>query len=128
MLKKLTGRQIKDHKTCRESAEMVMININEALESDGVDNGSMMALAEEFDAMAFLGPGQVLVGELNEDTVTTKLVGDQRLKEIEKTLKTKEHHSTRIWETSTQDGIALLMQGGRGGMYTITVVLTISEL
>ena len=77
MLRKLTGRQIKDHKVCHESAEMVMININEALESDGVDNDSMMALTKEFDAMTFLGPGWVLVGELNEDTVTTKLIVDQ---------------------------------------------------
>ena len=76
MLRKLTGQQIQDHKTCCESAEMVMININEALESDGVDNDPMLALAEEFDAMAFLGPGRVLVGELDEDAVTTKLIVD----------------------------------------------------
>jgi hypothetical protein len=112
MLRKLTGQQIQDHKTCHESVEMVMININEALESDGVDNDSMTALAKEFEAMVFLGPGRVLVGELNEDTVTTTLIVDQRLMEIEETLKNKEHYSTRIWETSTQDGIALLTQAG----------------
>ena len=106
---------------------MVLTNFNKAFESDGVNNNSMSALAEEFDAMAFLGPGQVLVGELNEDTVTTQLIVDQRLKEIEKKLKTKEQHSTQIWVTGAQDGIALLTQGGGGGMYTITVVLTISK-
>ena len=49
------------------------------------------------------------------------LIADSQ--EIKKKLKTKEHHSTRIWETGTQDGIALLTQGGGGSMYTITVVL-----
>jgi hypothetical protein len=39
----------------------------------------------------------------------------------------KEQHLTRIWETGAQDGIALLTQGGGGGMYTITVVLAIFE-
>jgi hypothetical protein len=71
MLKKLAGRQIKDHKVCCESVEMVMINMNKALKSDGVNNNSMTALAEEFKGMAFLGLGWVPIGELNEDMVTT---------------------------------------------------------
>ena len=77
MLTKLTRWKIQDHKTCHESVEMVKININKALKSDGVDNNSTTALTKEFDAMAFLRPGQVLVGELNEDKVTTKLIVDQ---------------------------------------------------
>ena len=104
-----------------------MENMNEALESDGVDNDSMTALAKEFKEMAFLGPGRVLVGELNEDTVTTEPIVDQRLKEITKKQNTQAHHPMQIWETSAQDGIALLTQGGRGGMYKLTVVLAIFE-
>ena len=104
---------------------MVVENMNEALVSDGVDNDSMTTLAKEFKGMAFLGPGRVLVGELNEDMVTTKLIVGQRLKEIEKKLKTKEHHSMQIWGTGSHDGIALLALGG--GMYTLIVVLVISD-
>ena len=127
MLRKLTNRQIKDHNTCAKSPEMVLKNFYEAFESDGVDDDLMSALAEGFDALAFLGQGWVLVGELNEDAVTTPLIVDQRRKEIEIKLKTKEQHATRIWETGAHDGIALLTQGSRGGMYTRTVVLAICE-
>ena len=106
---------------------MVLNNFREAYESDGVDDDSMSALAQEFDALAFLGQGRALVGELNEDTVTTPLIVEQRRKEIEMKLKTKEHHATQIWETGAHAGIASLTQGGRGSMYTRTVVLAISE-
>ena len=77
MLRKLTDQQIKDHNTCSESPEMVLKNVYEAFESDGVNNDSMLAFAKEFDALAFLGSGRVFVGEFNEDTVTTKLIVDQ---------------------------------------------------
>jgi hypothetical protein len=125
--RKLTDRQIKDYNTCAKSPQMVLNNFREAYESDGVDDDSMSALAQEFDALAFLGQGRALVGELNEDTVTTPLIVEQQRKEIEMELKTKEHHATQIWETGAQDGIALLTQGGGGGMYTRNVVLAISE-
>ena len=69
----------------------------------------------------------VLVGELNEDTVTTPLIVEQQRKELEIKLKTKEHHVTQIWETGAHAGIATLTQGARGGMYTRTVVLAISK-
>jgi hypothetical protein len=77
MLRKLTDRQNKDHNTCRESLEMVLKNFYKAFESNGFGSDSMSALAEEFGAMAFLGLGRVLVGDLNEDMVTTKLIVDQ---------------------------------------------------
>ena len=115
-LRKLTDRQIQDHNTCAKSPQMVLNKFFEAYKSDGVDNDSMSALAEEFDALAFLGQGQVLVGELNEDTVTTRLIVEQRRKQIEMRLKTQEHHATQIWETGAQDGIAQLTQGVGGGM------------
>ena len=77
MLKKLADRQIKDHKTCFNAPEMIMANMKGALLSDSVNDKTMTALAGEFEGMALLGPGRVLVGELNEDTVTTKLIVDQ---------------------------------------------------
>ena len=75
--RKLTDWQIKDYNTCVKSPQMVLNNFREAYESDGVDDDSMSALAQEFDALAFLGQGQALVGELNEDTVTTELIVEQ---------------------------------------------------
>ena len=75
--RKLTDRQIQDHSTCAKSPQMVLNNFCEAYESDGVDDDSMSALAQEFDALAFLGQGRALVGELNEDTVTTELIVEQ---------------------------------------------------
>ena len=126
-LRKLTDRQIQDHNTCAKSPEMVLKKFYEAFESDGVDDDSMSALAEEFDALAFLGQGRALVGELNENTVTTELIVDQRRKQIEMRLKNQEHHATQIWETGAQDSVAQLTQGGGGGMYTRNVVLAISE-
>jgi hypothetical protein len=74
LLRKLTDRQIQDYKTCFNNPEMVMENMNEELVSDGVNDKSMMALAKEFKGMAFLRPRWVLIGELNEDTATTKLI------------------------------------------------------
>ena len=127
MQRKLTDRQIKNYNTMAKSPQMVLNNFHKAFESDGVDNNSMSALAEEFDALAFLGQGRVLVGELNEDTVTTPLIVEQRRKQIEMKLKTQEHHAMQIWETGAQDDIALLTQGGRGSMYTIAVVLAMSK-
>ena len=127
LLRKLTDRQIQDHNTCAKSPEMVLKNFYEAYESDGVDDDSMSALAQEFNSLAFLGQERALVGELNEDTVTTPLIVEQRRKQIEMKLKTHEHHATQIWETGSQDGIALLTQRGGGGMYTRNVVLAISE-
>jgi hypothetical protein len=91
-LKGLDKQQVKDHKVCCNAPEMVLANMNKAPLSDGVNDDSMTALAEEFKGMAFLGPGPVLVGELNEDTVTTKLIVGQELKEIEEKKNTKEHH------------------------------------
>ena len=126
-LRKLTDRQIQDHNTCAKSPQMVLNNFFEAYESDGVDDDSMSALAQEFDALAFLGQGRALVGELNEDTVTTELIVEQRQKQIEMRLKNKEHHAMLLWNIGAQDGVPQLTQGGGGGMYTRTVVLTISE-
>ena len=77
LLRKLTDQQIKDHNTCAKFPEMVLKNFYKAFESDGVDNDSMSALAKEFDALVFLGQGRVLVGELNEDMVTTPLIVEQ---------------------------------------------------
>ena len=105
---------------------MVLNNFLEAYESDGVDNDSMSALAQEFDALTFLGQGRALVGELNEDTVTTELIVEQRRKQIEMRLKNKEHHATQLWDIGAQDGVPQLTQGGGGGMYTRNVVLAIS--
>ena len=105
---------------------MVLNNFHEAYESDGVDDDSMSALAQEFDALAFLGQGRALVGELNEDTVTTELIVDQRRKQIEMRLKNQEHHATQIWENGAQDDVLQLTHGGGGGMYTRNVVLAIS--
>ena len=127
LLRKLTDRQIQDHNTCMKSPQMVLNNFREAFESDGVDDDSMSALAQEFDALAFLGQGWALVGEVNEDTVTTELIVEQRRKQIEMRLKNQEHDAMQIWETGAQDGIAQLTQGGGGGMYTKNVVLVISE-
>ena len=124
--RKLTDRQIQDHNTCAKSPQMALNNFIEAYESDGVDDDSMSELAQEFDALAFLGQGRALVGELNEDTVTTELIVDQRRKQIEMRLKNQEHHATQIWETGAQDGVAQLTQGGGGGMHTRNVVLAIS--
>jgi hypothetical protein len=87
----------------------------------------MSAPAQEFNALAFLGQGRAPVGELNEDTVTTQLIVDQRQKQIEMRLKNQEHHAMQIWENGAQDSIPQLMQGGGGGMYTRNVVLAISE-
>jgi hypothetical protein len=98
-LKGLAEQQIRDHKFCFKAPEMVMENMNKALISDGVDDESITALAKGFKGMAFLGPGRVLVGELNEDTVTTKLIVSQRLAEIEEKSKIKTHHATQNWET-----------------------------
>ena len=105
---------------------MVLNNFREAYESDGVDDDSMSALAQEFDALAFLGQGRALVGELNEDTVTTELIVEQRQKQIEMRLKNKEHHGRQLWEIGAQEGVPQLTQGGGGGMYTRNVVLAIS--
>ena len=125
MQRKLTDRQIKDYNTCAKSPQMVLNNFHEAYESDGVDDDSMSALAQEFDALAFLGQGRKLVGELNEDTVTTELIVKQRRKQIEMRLKNKEHHATQLWDIGAQEGVPQLTQGGGGGMYTRNVVIAI---
>ena len=125
-LKGLAKRQIKDYNICVKALEMIMDNMNEALISDSVNDKSMMALAEEFKGIAFLRPGWVLIGELNEDMVTTKLIVTQRLAEIEEKSEIKKLHARAIWETGAHDGIAVLVIAGKG-MYTTTIVFVLFE-
>ena len=70
-----------------------------------------MALTKEFKEMVFLGPGQVLIGGVNEDMLTTKLIADQRLAEIEEKLENNMHHAMQIWETGAHKDIAVLVAG-----------------
>ena len=124
MLKGLADRKINDHKVCFKAPEMVPGTMNEALVLDGVDDQLMTALAEEFKGMAFLGQGSVLVGELNEDTVTTKLIVAQQLAELEEKSAIKKLHARAIWETGAHDGIALPAAAGKG-MYTTTFIFAL---
>ena len=74
LLMGLADRQINYYKVCFKVPQMVLENMNKALVSDGVDDQSTTALVDEFKGMAFLGQGQVFIGGMNEDMVTTKLI------------------------------------------------------
>ena len=111
---------------CLKHSQMVQNNMNEALVSDGVDDESMTALGDEFREIDFVGQGRRLVGELDEDTMTTKLIVAQRMAELEERSKIDKLHAKRIWGTGARDGIAALT-ARLEDMYTKAVVFPFFE-
>ena len=102
-----------------------MDNMRDSLLSDGVDDALMAALADGFEGMPFLGPGRVLIGELNEDAGTTKLIVGLRQAETDKRKKATEHHAMQTWNTNAVNGIDI--QAPDQGTYTLIAVLAIFE-